>query len=126
MAEELPNLPADGPATLTGVKAELGIAEADNRDDAKLTARVRAVNAKVRTWPVAAAASAAADWNGAAVADVVLGANMLVARLYSRRNSPMGFEQVGGDLAVYVSRTDPDVAMLLGLGSWGGPESLVG
>lgn len=126
MADELPELPANGPATLAGVKAELGIPEGDNRDDAKLTARVKAVNAKVRTWPCASPATGAAAWTEDQLADLVLGANMLVSRLYARRNSPMGYEQVGGDLAVYVSRNDPEVAMLLGLGSWGDPSSLVG
>jgi hypothetical protein len=126
VADELPELPADGPATLAGVKAELGITEADTRSDAKLTARVLAVNAKVRTWPCVEPASGAAAWTEAQLGGVVLGANMLVSRLYSRLGSPMGYEQVGGDLAVYVSRNDPDVAMLLGLGSWGDPSSLVG
>lgn len=43
------------------------------------------------------------------------GATMLAARLYRRRNSPGGVEAYT-DAAVYVARTDPDVALLLKLG----------
>lgn len=124
MADEPAPLPAEGPATLAAVKVELGIGAADETDDAKLTPRVAAANALVRGWPcvdVARADPALDDWPAEA-AQVVLGANMLVARLYSRRNSPAGWEAVGGDLAVYVSRSDPDLAMLLGLGAWQGPR----
>lgn len=115
-------LPANGPATLAGVKTELGIT--DDRSDTRLTAKVEAVNALVAAWPVVAAADGAADWTGHKAA--VNGANMLVARLWQRRNSPLGFEQVGDGLAAYVSRNDPDLAMMLGLGSWQHPTNLVG
>lgn len=115
-------LPDGGPATLAGVKAELGIAEADATQDARLTPRVKAANALVRSWPCAEAAQGQADWTADDLAAVVLGANMLVARLYQRRNSPLGYEQVGGDLAVYVTRNDPDLAQLLQLGAWAPPR----
>ena len=42
-----------------------------------------------------------------------LGATMLAARLHRRRNSPGGIESFVADGAVYVSRQDPDVAVLL-------------
>lgn len=115
-------LPDNGPATLDGVKTELGIEDA--RSDTRLTAKVEAVNALVAGWPVVAAADGAADWTGHKAA--VNGANMLVARLWQRRNSPLGFEQVGDGLAAYVTRNDPDLAMMLGLGSWQHPTNLVG
>lgn len=54
--------------------------------------------------------------------DVVLGAVMLASRLHRRRNSPAGVETFNELGAVYVSRRDPDVAMLLGLGEWTRPE----
>jgi hypothetical protein len=50
-----------------------------------------------------------------------LGAMMLAARLYRRRNSPEGVATFTSDGAVYVQRNDPDVAMLLGLGSYAPP-----
>jgi hypothetical protein len=50
--------------------------------------------------------------------DKVMGAVMLAGRHYRRRNSPAGVEVFGADGAAYVSRTDPDVAMLLELGPY--------
>lgn len=110
-------LPPDGPATVPGVKAHLGIT--DDRDDTRLAAVVAAVNARVVTWPCAQVAVNLADWSTASA--VVEGANMLAARLFRRKNSPAGVEAFGADGAVYVMRNDPDVAMLLGLGPWQGP-----
>jgi hypothetical protein len=115
-------LPADGPASLAGVKTELGID--DTRSDDRLTAKVEAVNALVADFPKVKAADGAADWS--AHRAVVNGANMLVARLWQRRNSPLGFEAIGDQAAVYVSRNDPDLAMMLGLGPWQDPRNLVG
>jgi hypothetical protein len=46
---------------------------------------------------------------------------MLAARLYRRRNSPEGVATFTADGAVYVQRNDPDVGMLLGIGSWAPP-----
>jgi hypothetical protein len=46
---------------------------------------------------------------------------MLAGRLWRRRNSPAGVESFAGDAAVYVSRNDPDVAQLLGLGAYTPP-----
>lgn len=50
------------------------------------------------------------------------GAVMLAARLHRRRNSPAGVESFNELGPVYVSRRDPDVAMLLGLGEWATPR----
>lgn len=126
-------LPAGGPATLAGVKVELGIDPADVRSDPQLSAAVAAVNAQVtghgdtaQAWPVTIPARGAADWTGPELADLVLGANRLAVRLHQRRNSPLGFETAGGELPVYVMRNDPDLAMLLGLGHWQPPKHQVG
>lgn len=110
---EVAGLPVGGPATLAGVKAHLGIADA--RDDDRLAAIVAAVNAKVRRWPCSEVAVNLADWTVAA--DVVEGATLLAARLFRRKNSPAGVEAFGAEGAAYVMRSDPDVALLLGLGS---------
>lgn len=50
------------------------------------------------------------------------GAVMLAARLHRRRNSPAGVESFNELGPVYVSRRDPDVAMLLGLAEWATPR----
>lgn len=51
-------------------------------------------------------------------ADVVHGAVMLAARIVRRRNSPAGVESFGELGATYVSRYDPDIDRLLGLGEY--------
>lgn len=50
-----------------------------------------------------------------------LGAVMLTARLYRRRNSPAGIEAVGDLGASYVSRYDADIARLLRLDAFAAP-----
>lgn len=115
---EVAGLPEGGPATTEGVKLHLELD--DDRDDARLDALVAAVNAQLRRWPCVELAKDQEDWSKAV--DVVHGANMLAARLFRRRNSPSGVEAFGSDGAVYVSRNDPDVAQLLGLGSWARPQ----
>lgn len=107
-------LPVVGPTSAELVKAHLDIT--DNRDDAPIGRAVAAVNAKVRTWPVVAPADGAEDWSAPELAHIVEGATLLAARLFRRRNSPDGVAQFATDGPVYVSRNDPDVAMLLGLG----------
>lgn len=118
---EVPGLPAEGPATLEGVRDFLRIT--DTTDDERITAVVAAVNARVRTWPCSEASAnvtepEAAEWT----ANVVEGATMLAGRLFRRRESPAGVAAFGELGPVYVMRNDPDVAMLLGLGSWGKPR----
>jgi hypothetical protein len=51
-------------------------------------------------------------------ADQKLGATMLAARLYRRKDSPGGMAQFGMDGTGYVSGNWPDVALLLGIGSY--------
>lgn len=108
-------LPESGPATLGGVKAYLSIGDAN--DDAQITDVVAAVNDKVRGFAVADRARGLDEWP----ASIVLGANMLGGRLHKRRGSPDGLAAFGDMGAVYVSRNDPDVAMLLELGSYQRP-----
>lgn len=110
-------LPVDGPAELDTVKAHLKITDA--ADDAALQQVVDAVNAKVRGFRVVSVADGAGDWTN--FPNVVQGAVMLAARLFRRRNTPDGVLAFGGDAPLYVQRNDPDVALLLGLGSHGKP-----
>jgi hypothetical protein len=44
------------------------------------------------------------------------------ARFYRRKDSPAGFQLQGMEGAVYVSRNDPDIAQLLGIGAFAPPR----
>lgn len=114
---ELVGLPEGGPTSVPEAKAQLRIPADDTTDDPELDAVVEAVNALVRRWPVAQAAVGATAWP----AHITRGATMLAARLFRRRNSPAGVEAFSQAGPVYVQRNDPDVAMLLKLGSWQAP-----
>lgn len=111
-------LPAEGPTSLPAVKLQLGIADTDTRDDERLEVIVGAVNSEVRLWRVALRSVDAAEW----LASTALGASMLAARLYRRKNSPAGVESFGQLGAAYVMRNDPDIAQLLQLGSYQQPQ----
>jgi hypothetical protein len=109
-------LPTGGPATLSGVKLRSKIN--DGVEDAELTDLVAALNAAIRRWPVADDFRGAEAWSP----DVILGANMLGARLWRRKSTPGGVEVFGDGGMAYVRRTDPDVAMLLNIGDdWAKP-----
>lgn len=118
MGDVVVGLPVGGPTTRELVKSQLRIAPDDVRDDAELADVVAAVNAEVRSWPQAAPAAALGVWPD----NYTRGATMLASRLWRRKNSPAGVEAFGSLGASYVMRTDPDIAMLLKLGSWAGPE----
>lgn len=110
-------LPA-GPATEATVKAQLKIDAADDRDDARLQLVIEAVNHKVATFRIVRDLTDDTDeWP----AHIVQGATMLAGRLYKRSGSPAGVEAFGEGGVAYVQRNDPDVAMLLGLGSYKTP-----
>jgi hypothetical protein len=114
---ELVGLPEGGPTTLAAVKVQLGIAADDDRDDARLTPLVAAVNGSIRGWAVSAPIVGEDTWPDR----IVSGASMLTARLFRRKNSPAGVEAFGAQGTAYVMRNDPDIAMLLRLGAWAGP-----
>lgn len=90
---------------------QAGPLDAAERDALVLV--VDAVNEKVRRWcdlPVGA------DGDVYATASQRLGATMLAARLFDRRDTPGGIVQVLETGTAYVRTSDPDVAMLLGIG----------
>jgi hypothetical protein len=58
----------------------------------------------------------AAEPDGCGYADAELGAVMLAARWYARRSSSQGIAAFGDFGPAYVTKNDPDVATLLGLG----------
>lgn len=111
----------DGPTSAELVKAHLKITDAV--DDAGIAGAVAAVNQLVRELPIAAPFNtdpAPADWDTAG-ARIVQGATMLAARLFERRNSPNGVAAFGDGATAYVQRNDPDVALLLRIGSYSRP-----
>jgi hypothetical protein len=108
--------PSNGPATRELVKAQVSLDAGDATDDDVVDQVVAAVNDRVRALPVAQLPDEATAWPAA----VQLGAVMLGARLYRRRNTPTGVESFG-DVGVYVRRNDPDIAMLLKLGEHARP-----
>lgn len=124
---ELVGLPVGGPTSRTQVRTQLTMAEADTRSNDELDGIVAAVNSEVRTWSISADAVSWTDPDGtvhpAAWPDrIVQGATMLAARLFRRKGSPAGVEAFGSLGAAYVMRTDPDIAMLLKLGSHARPQ----
>lgn len=110
-------LPTEGPTARNDVKAWSGIN--DDRNDDQVDLVVNAVNAFVRRLPVAQRFNTdpAPEWS----ADVKLGATMLAARVFRRKNTPGGVEAAGAFGVAYVRRNDPDVAQMLELGEYGSP-----
>lgn len=113
---ELVGLPVGGPTTVPETKVQLSIE--DSRDDDRLADIVAAVNSLVRRMAVAREAVGADVWP----AHIKLGAAMLAARLFRRKNSPAGVESFGALGATYVMRNDPDIAQLLRLGNYQPPQ----
>lgn len=99
--------------TSAEVRAWLGLEE--GRDAEELELSVAAVNALVPTW---------IDVPTPVPSNIKLGATALAARVYRRKNSPGGIESIGDLGPVYVSRSDPEIAMLLGLGNFRKPKAL--
>src|SRR6187431_2853637 len=99
------------------VKAWLRLPAADTADDDLIAQCVAAVNVWVAAGPYVAALPDPVVWPD----DVTLGATMLAARLFRRRNTPAGIEALG-DGAVYVPRRDSDVDSMLHIGAWAPPR----
>lgn len=100
--EELTSLPR--------VLRMLGRSPEEDEEDPVLLEVVEAVRTLVPTWRERPAAGWAAHHH--------LGATMLAARLYRRKDSPGGMAEFGTEGAAYVSGNWPDVAMLLGLANY--------
>lgn len=105
------------PTSAEAVAAHLKKESGDTATRDQLEPYVRAANVLVRRHRVPRIIDGAAVWPD----DVTLGATMLAARLWRRRNSPEGVATFGADGALYVSRTDPDIAQLLQLGQYAPP-----
>jgi hypothetical protein len=119
---EVAGLPEEGPTTLAAVKVQLTLpAAADAQRDPTLQTYVDATNAVVRQLRVASDALTYGDPPPDWPKYVVQGATMLAARLWRRRNSPSGVEAFTDQGAVYVQRNDPDIGILLRIGSYTSP-----
>ena len=105
-------MPAPMLVTPGAVETYLGLTA--ERDAAELGRVVSAVNSLVSEW------TGLTDEDEIA-ANIQFGALMLAARVFRRRNSPAGVETLGEMGPVYVSRNDPDLAMMLGLGNYRRP-----
>ena len=100
-----------GPTSSEQVAAMLSLPA----EDPELPGVVAAANSLVCVW-----LSPAPD--GEWAAHHRYGATLLAARFYRRKDSPAGFQMQGMEAAVYVSRNDPDIAQLLGLGAFAPPR----
>ncbi|MFT3876196.1 MAG: hypothetical protein QM708_07230 [Propioniciclava sp.] len=93
------------------VKAWLKLPSAPHADDALID------------QCAAAAGSVASRYaDGLPAGDAHLAGVMLGARLYRRRNSPEGVQAMSDGTAVYVARTDPDIARLLRIDGYTTPQ----
>lgn len=105
-------LPSTGPVSLVA-----GVDVGSPGDAARVQGIIDAVNAQVRTWRTAEKSRGFASW----WPPTVEGSNMLVRRLWRRKDTPAGVEVFGDAGIAYVRRLDPDVAQLLELGDWSTP-----
>ena len=99
------------------VKGWLRLPDTDTADDDLIAACTAATNEWVAATAYVKGLPEPAEWP----ADVTLGATMLAARLYRRRNTPAGIESIA-DGAVYVPRRDSDVDSMLHMGAWAPPR----
>lgn len=102
------------PPTLQDLKDDLGIAEADTRDDVTLGRQLAAAVAYVTR--VKADEYGLFETN----ADTELGAVRLAGRFYTRRRSPDGIVAMGELGTATVPALDSDIEKLLEIGRWGG------
>ncbi|GEL17686.1 hypothetical protein [Pseudonocardia asaccharolytica] len=111
------------PPTLTALKGDLGIDEADTRDDARLTSMLDA--AVVFVQRVHAGGFDFAGDLGSTLpepdADLVTGTLRLAGRWHTRRRSPDGLVAMAELGAARVPSFDPDIERLLRIGRYRSP-----
>lgn len=83
--------------------------------DGPMTMVTAAINHYVDSLP-----SIDCDASGAWAATTKLGAIMLAARVYRRKNSPGGIEAVGDSMS-YIARYDSDISRLLNIDTFRKP-----
>lgn len=99
------------------VKGWLRLPAEDTTDDDLIAACTSATNEWVAATAYVKGLPDPSVWPN----DVTLGATMLAARLFRRRNTPAGIEAIA-DGAVYVPRRDSDVDSMLHQGAWAPPR----
>lgn len=112
-----------GPATEATVRAILGIT--DSQDDVALALAINTVNDVVIDFRFVANFITSQNIDPDDLPDplkpwrarIVGGASLLAARVFRRKNSTEGVAALGAEGAVYIQRNDPDVAMMLKLGT---------
>lgn len=119
MADAPVPLPEVEPTTRAIVVATYKIKNPTAEDLSRIDNIVDAVCAYVRGLPVADKARGLNVWP----ANIVEGSTMLAGRIWRRKDSPGGTYTVGGDVPIFVHRQDPDVALLLGLGTYAKPSA---
>jgi hypothetical protein len=107
--------PSVPPTSSAAVREWLSLTGEQSVDEAKVADYVAATNAAVTRW-------CTPDPDGEWGPDVHLGARMLAGRLYRRRNNPAGLAEYSAEGPVFVQRNDPDIAMLLRIGSYTPPR----
>ena len=112
MTEPSTSPPEEGATSAAAVADALSWSAADIADDAKLEPLQLTV-AAVNEWVSRHATTGPYSRE--------LGAKMLGARLWRRRNSADGVQTFTAEGVAYVQRNDPDIAMLLGIGSYAPP-----
>lgn len=124
----LPAVPAGGPADLAVVATRCKVVEATDPDDFDLvTSVVLAVNDVVRRLPqpleqIVRHVDDTPELNTWSPS-TIHGATMLCIRVFRRKNTPAGVESFVDGGVAYVRRTDPDIAMMLGIGpDWDKPR----
>lgn len=117
----MPTLPREGPTSIDLVKPQLAIGLEDPRDDDRLIPVVDAVNEVVRGLPIVVDGPDVEDW--AHRPRVTVGATLLAARVAKRTQNPGGVEAASVTAAgvLYAVRTDPEIAMMLGVGGYAPP-----
>lgn len=113
--------------TAESVRLWLGIPATDVAlEDATAATNAYVTRLGLPLVPLLVDGIAALDDNGqqimAPAADTVLGAKMLAARIYRRRNSPNGVEAITEAGTSFVARYDSDISRLLKLDGYAGPR----
>lgn len=103
------------PIQTTDVTGYLGVSPAGPADQLALDRATAAAVSWVARNVEGVPSSAPAEGDPGPGPDIEFGTVMLAARWYARRTSTQGIASFGEFGPAYVTRTDPDIATLLGL-----------
>jgi hypothetical protein len=103
------------PITAADVQGHLGVGSGQDRHQEGQAAAAAAASTWVADKVLGLDPDVPADWPATVNDALHLGCVLLAARWYGRRSSSNGVASFAEFGVAYVSRTDPDVANLLGL-----------